>query len=175
MTHARSRRKQCAYWFCHVERVFRPYPARVNAAIERQYREQGTGRSGEFLLKGTRYYVDFQSMLQVCASDPGRYRGVRRITTQTALGAKAYSKLRIPLTFAELLAIGAHYENYLTGEEMAARKVKGEGAPGFLPDVLTRVGAVWDSSYDPIASAMAANPGLTREEAQEMAEALGFG
>lgn len=137
------RRRLQGYWFCHLQRHFHPYPYEVCWRIEGDFL-QGLHESEIFTIGDTPYRINFRAQLQVSVDNPDRHRQIRRLELKRPLDRDEYDSLRIPLTYAQLVAIGGNLGN-LTPEERAAKRVKGEDAPGFFPSALSAAGVALDS------------------------------
>jgi hypothetical protein len=138
------------YWYCHLQREFRPYPIEINSQIERAYQEfidGGSSKSGRFLLPMGTYSIDFCQWLQIASDDSTRYRAVRRIGLRNLIHESTYLATPIPLTFREIILVGGHPENYLSSQELSENLVEGQGKPGFFPPEISAAGIARDSLY----------------------------
>ena len=136
------------YWYCHLQREFRPYPIEINSDIERAYQDfvnGGPSRSNRFLLPMGAYRIDFRHWLQIALNDSTRYRTVRRIGLKNAIHEATYLNTPIPLTFREIILVGGHPENYLTDQELSENLVEGQYLPGFFPPEISAAGIARDS------------------------------
>ena len=136
------------YWYCHLQREFRPYPMEINAVVERAYQDFVSG--GSFMSQAFRlpigaYRIDFRRWVQLALDDSSRYRTVRRLGLSRCMPDATYLGSPIRLSFQQILAVGGHPENYLSPQERAARAVKGQDLPGFFPADILAAGIVRDS------------------------------
>ena len=140
------------YWYCHLQREFFSYPIEINSDIEHAYQDfvgGSSSRSNWFLLPMGTYRIDFRKWVQIALDDSSRYRTVRRIGLRGCIPDSTYLSTPIPLSFQEIVSVGGHPENYLSSQELAAQLVKGQGMPGFFPEIISAVGIARDSLSRP--------------------------
>jgi hypothetical protein len=139
-------------WYVHLQRNFVPYSEGNSKKIENSYQDflknNSFSKSSDFEVEiGDKvycYYVNFFKMEQINCQDIKSYRTARRIEYDRLLTPDEKNR-SIPISYETLIKIGAHVQNYLTKEELEAKKVSGQDKPDFFP---INAGIIKDSLND---------------------------